>query len=137
MKTITGGCLCGAIRYEIKAEPMRVANCHCDDCRKATGAAFATMLFFKEGDIVITQGKPKAFDHTADSGNAMIKEFCDNCGSQVFGSSAGRPGIKNVKVGSIDDAAFVKPEVNVYVSRALSYSHIDKNLNNFDKMPTG
>ena len=135
MTKITGGCLCGAIRYEIDGEPFRIANCHCDDCRKATGSAYATNLFFKEQQIKILQGTPKKFEHLADSHNTMIKEFCSDCGSQVFGSGANRPGVKNIKVGSIDDARFVKPQVNLYTAHALSCSYIDDEIDNFQGMP--
>jgi len=135
MTKITGGCLCGAIRYEIDGEPFRIANCHCDDCRKATGSAYATNLFFKEEQIKILQGTPKKFEHLADSHNTMIKEFCSDCGSQVFGSGANRPGVKNIKVGSIDDARFVKPQVNLYTAHALSCSYIDDKIDNFQGMP--
>ncbi|HIF61002.1 MAG TPA: GFA family protein [Rhodospirillales bacterium] len=135
MTKITGGCLCGAIRYKIDGEPFRTANCHCDDCRKATGSAYATNLFFKEEQIKILQGTPKKFEHLADSHNTMIKEFCSDCGSQVFGSGANRPGVKNIKVGSIDDARFVKPQVNLYTAHALSCSYIDDKIDNFQGMP--
>ena len=135
MTKIAGRCLCGAIRYEIDGEPFRIANCHCDDCRKATGSAYATNLFFKEEQIKILQGAPKKFEHLADSHNTMIKEFCSDCGSQVFGSGANRPGVKNIKVGSIDDARFVKPQVNLYTAHALSCSYIDDEIDNFQGMP--
>ena len=132
---ITGGCLCGDIRYEVKGEPFRTANCHCDDCRKATGSAYATNLFFKEEQIIIMQGTPTKFQHLADSNSTMTKEFCGNCGSQIFGSGTNRPGTKNIKVGSIDDASFVTPDVNLYTAHALSCSHIDNGVDNFQGMP--
>jgi hypothetical protein len=132
---IIGGCLCGAIRYEIDSKPFRTANCHCDDCRKATGSAYATNLFFKEEQIIILQGTLKKFRHSADSNCTMTKEFCGTCGSQIFGSSTNRSGVKNVKVGSIDDASFVKPDVNLYTVHALSYSHTSKEIDNFQRMP--
>ena len=135
MVQFSGGCLCGTIRYEVNSEPQRIANCHCDNCRKATGSAFATNIFVAEDDIVITQGEPKSFSHTADSGNTMIKEFCAKCGSQLFGHSNGRPGMKNIKVGSIDDASFVRPEVNLFLKRALPFTQIDHSLDGFDGMP--
>ena len=75
---ITGGCLCGDIRYEVEGEPFRTANCHCDDCRKATGSAYATNLFFKEEQILVLQGTLKKFQHLADSNSTMTKEFCGN-----------------------------------------------------------
>jgi len=133
---ITGGCLCGAVRYEIEGKPFRTANCHCDDCRKATGSAYATNLFFKEEQITLLKGVLKKFEHVADSGSAMMKEFCGHCGSQIFGSGTNRPGSKNVKVGSIDDPSFVRPEVNLYTDHALECSYIDGTLDNFRGMPS-
>ena len=59
MKKITGECLCGLIKYEIMGKPSRVANCHCDDCRKVTGSAFATNIFFKEDEVNVTSGELK------------------------------------------------------------------------------
>ena len=135
MVKFTGGCLCGTIRYAVNAEPQRIHNCHCDTCRKVTGSAFATNIFVAENDIVITQGKPNSFSHIADSGNTVVKEFCSNCGSQLFGHGAGRPGVKNIKVGSIDDASFVQPIANLYVKRALPFTLIDSSLEGFDEMP--
>jgi hypothetical protein len=136
MSKVTGSCLCSAIRYEIEGEPMRMANCHCDDCRKATGAPYTTNVFYKDTQITLLKGTPKVFEHTSDSGNSMAKEFCGDCGSQIFGTGALRPGIRHVKVGTIDDASFVKPEANLFVPHALSYTHLDEDIPGFEKMPT-
>ena len=84
---------------------------------------------------MITQGEPKSYSHTADSGNTGVKEFCANCGSQLFGHGTGRPGGKNIKVGSIDDASFVRPQVNLFLKRALPFTQIDPSLDGFDGMP--
>ena len=135
MSKITGGCLCGAIRYEVNGEPVRAANCHCDDCRRATGSSFGTNVFFKEDDVKIVKGTPKRFQHPADSGNTMTKMFCDNCGSQVFGTTSGRPGVMGVRVGSMDDASSVKPTMNVYASRVLHFTVLDPALEAYDKLP--
>jgi len=135
MVQFSGGCLCGAIRYEVDAATKRIANCHCDDCRKATGSAFATNIFVDEDGVVVTQGKPKSFNHTANSGNTMTKQFCDNCGSQLFGFSSGGSGLKSVKVGSIDDAGFVRPGLNLFLKRAVPFTQIDRSIASFDGMP--
>ena len=108
-------------------------NCHCFDCRKNTGAGFATILFFKEDLVVQLSGKTNSFQYNADSGNSKIKFFCQRCGSFVFGTNSGREGIKAVYVGTLDDASFVKPQFNVYTSRALPYVIIDASLNNFEE----
>jgi hypothetical protein len=125
--------LCGAIRYEVKSDPLRTAQCHCDDCRRATGSAFATNIFVKADDLAITQGTAKSFQHEADSGNIMTKEFCANCGSQLFGHSSGGTDMRSVKVGSIDDASFVKPEIEVFVSKALPCTHLSDDTEHFER----
>ena len=135
MVQFSGGCLCGSIRYQVDAEPKRIANCHCDDCRKATGSAFATNIFVDEAAVVVTQGAPKSFDHTADSGNTMTKQFCDNCGSQLFGFSSGGSGLKSVKGGSIDDDSFVQPGLNLFLKHAAPFTQIDRSITCFDGMP--
>ena len=135
MVQFTGGCLCGKIRYKVSAKPQYIDNCHCDTCRKATGSAFATNIFVSKDDLVVTQGEPKSFSHNADSGNTVTKEFCANCGSQLFGYGTKRPDAKNIKVGSIDDANFVQPIANLYMKRALPFTQIDPSLDGFDEMP--
>ena len=134
MAGFTSGCLCGEIRYEVKSDPVRTANCHCDDCRKATGASFTTNVFVKADDLVILKGTPKQFQHKADSGNVMTKEFCGNCGSQLFGYGSGSPGVKHVKVGTIDDASNIRPEINVFTSKKLPFTILSDETENFERM---
>lgn len=133
MTGFTGGCLCGAIRYEVSGDPVRVANCHCDDCRRATGASFTTNVFVRESDLAILQGTPKSFEHKADSGATMTKLFCGDCGSQLFGKGTGSPGVIHVKVGTIDDAGFVKPQIDVFVSKKLPFTHLSADTEHFEK----
>ena len=135
MAQFSGGCLCGAVRYEINGDPVRVAHCHCDDCRRATGSSFATNAFFKEDDLVVLQGTTKTYSHTADSGNNMNKEFCPECGSQLFGFGSGNQGGKVVKVGTIDDASAIEPQIEVFVSRALPVPRHSEPTEKFEKGP--
>ena len=135
MANYSGSCLCGEIRYEINGEPMRAANCHCDDCRKATGASYATNFFFKENDIVVTQGSPKEFSHKSDKGNTMIKQFCGNCGSQLFGKNSNRPNMVSLRAGVQDQTDLIKPTVNVYLSSRIASTPVDPDLKGFEKMP--
>jgi len=133
MTGFKGGCLCGAIRYEVKSDPVRVANCHCDDCRKATGSSFATNVFVKEEDLVILQGSPSSFEHKAGSGATMTKQFCGDCGSQLFGFGSGSPGIRHVKVGTIDDVGAIRPAVDVFTSKALPFTRLSDDTEHFEK----
>ena len=133
METHTGKCLCGEVTYEISGDPVLQGNCHCIDCRKNTGAGFATILFFKEEQVAQLRGKTSSFQYKSDSGNSKTKLFCQRCGSVVLGNNSGRPGIMSVYVGTLDDASFVTPQFNVYTSRALPFVKIDESLNNFEE----
>ena len=133
MEIHSGKCLCGEITYEVSGEPVFQGNCHCIDCRKSTGAGFATILFFKEEQVILLSGKTSSFQHKSDSGNLKTKLFCQICGSVVLGNNSCRPGIRSVYVGTLDDASFVRPQFNVYRSRALPFIKIDESLNNFEE----
>ncbi len=133
MESHSGRCLCGDITYSVTGDPVRQGHCHCLDCKKATGASFATIAFFKEEQFKLNSGNPQAFLHHAVSGNMMTKEFCQKCGSTVFGSNSGRPGIKSIYIGSLEDAKFVEPNFNVWTCRQLPFSLVDESLNNFPK----
>ena len=121
MATHTGGCLCGAIRYEITGEPVRAAHCHCDECRRATGSSFATVAFFKEEDVKVIQGTPKQFFHPADSGNTMTKEFCGNCGSHFLSGGPGYEGLEFIKAGTLDDASWAVPQAHIWCEEKLEW----------------
>ena len=135
MTEFAGGCLCGAVRYAVNGEPVRIAQCHCDDCRRVTGSSFATNVFVKKKDLTVLQGTTKSYRHTADSGNTMTKEFCPECGSQLFGWSSGGPGVRSIKVGSIDDASFVEPQIEVFASKALPFTQHPETTKKFERMP--
>jgi len=111
-----------------------MANCHCSDCRAATGAAYGTLVFVDEESVKIS-GTPKVFKHKSDSGSDMEKVFCGDCGSQLFGRNSGRPGMMSVRAGVLTDTSFVKPTVNVYLGSKIESTPVDPALKGFDKMP--
>lgn len=133
MAGFTGGCLCGAIRYEVSGDPLRVQICHCDDCRRATGSPFAANAFVREDDFRLLKGTPKKFTHRADSGNEMTKEFCGECGSQLFGYSARGTGMRTVKIGSIDDIGSLRPQTEVFVAKKLPFTRLLDETEHFER----
>ena len=88
----------------------------------------------KEEDIKVLQGTPKQFQHKADSGNTMTKEFCGDCGSQIFGQGSGSTGVKHVKAGTLDDASFVKPQIEVFTSRKLPFTRLSDETEHYETM---
>ena len=134
MPKLSGHCLCGKIEFSGDTDIKLMANCHCSDCRAATGAAYATLLFVDEDAITIT-GEPKTFTHTADSGAAMEKLFCPDCGSQMFGRNSNRAGMLSIRAGVLDQADLVKPAVNVFLYSKIASTPVDPELKGFAKMP--
>jgi hypothetical protein len=81
----SGGCICGAVRYECLAEPVVSGFCHCRDCQRETGSAFGTTLFVPRNAVTIV-GEVKYYDGKGDSGNIVSRGFCPTCGARLWGN---------------------------------------------------
>ena len=132
MSGFTGGCNCGAIRFEVTGEPVRAQICHCDDCRQSGGSAFATNVFIKTEDFHLTQGTPRHYHWNANSGNKRGRAFCGDCGTSVYVTNEVRPHLMGIRIGAIEDASFVKPWAHVWVKRALPSTNLNDDLEKFE-----
>jgi hypothetical protein len=112
--TLTGGCLCGAIRYEAGGTPVRRFLCHCRDCQKATGSAFQVAVTMPRDQFTWTKGSPAAYTSQADSGRSITRLFCPACGSGLVNEIALRPDMVVVRVGSLDHPEQVPPTYEVF-----------------------
>lgn len=130
----TGGCACGAIRYDIAAQPVMAFHCQCTGCQKATGAGHASVLVFPRPAAKIT-GSPKFHESPADSGNIARRGFCTQCGSLVLGGSSGMPDMLVVFVGSLDDPGRFAPQAVVFHAHAQPWDVIDPALPTFPTVP--
>ncbi len=134
MKTpFTGGCMCGAIRYECTAEPIATGLCHCRDCQRATGSAFAAGLVVPRSAVTIT-GEVKYYDVIGDSGGIVSRGFCPNCGSRLF-AKLPIPEVMGIMAGSLDDPSEFKPGMDLYTDIAQPWDYMNPDLPKFDKMP--
>ena len=107
MPQITGGCLCGQVRYSTNAEPAFTGVCHCTSCQKESGTAFNVVIAVPQSELSI-QGSPKVYAGTkGDSGQDYIRRFCPNCGSTILSEPALRAG-HAIRIGPLDDAAVVE-----------------------------
>jgi hypothetical protein len=129
----TGGCMCGAIRYECTAEPIVMGNCHCRDCQQATGTAFAAGILVP-ADAVTIVGDVKYYDVIADSGSHVGRGFCPNCGSRVF-SKPPIAALLGITAGSLDDPSGFQPAMDLYTDSAQPWDYMNPNLAKFAKMP--
>lgn len=132
--TFRGGCLCGAIRYEITAEPMIAGQCQCLDCQRETGGGHASFMAFPADAVQLT-GTPRFYEAKADSGNTVRRGSCPTCGSPVVRRTSGMPDMMTISAGSLDDPSVFKPEFVVYTSRGHAWDRIDPALPSFPKMP--
>ena len=134
MSIFTGSCLCGSVNYKSNSDPLVIQNCHCDQCRKATGSVYLTNLFIKEENFEIT-GEVNNYMHLSDAGNNMTKYFCPNCGSQVFGKNSGRPGIITIRAGTVNEKDIIKPIRNLFLKSKVPSTPINNNLEACEGMP--
>ncbi|OMQ45024.1 GFA family protein [Ensifer sp. 1H6] len=133
-KPYTGGCACGAIRYEISGEPVFSNDCQCRDCQSESGTGHGSHLTFRR-DGVKLEGKATLWDMVADSGNVKTRAFCPTCGSPVYMTFAAMPEFFTVRAASLDDPSRYTPQVVTYGSRGYAWDHLDPTLPKFDKMP--
>jgi hypothetical protein len=84
----TGGCACGAIRYEVTAKPMMMFNCHCRDCQRTTGSAFTPVVYVPAKAFKITQGSPRFYSTPSEMVGHNKRGFCPECGSRLFGGES-------------------------------------------------
>ena len=134
MSGFTGKCLCGAVSYSSAEDPIVAINCHCEDCRRSTGAVFGTNVMVPEDKVKIS-GEIKRYQHTADSGNTMTKMFCPACGSLVAGTSSGRQNVLSIRAGSIDDLNQIDPSINVFLDNRVPTTMINEDLTCWARMP--
>ncbi|MFC7735439.1 GFA family protein [Roseomonas sp. GCM10028921] len=104
MSVHPGGCLCGALRYEALAEPLRVTTCHCRFCQRATGTAYMVEPIFRRENIRVTAGSPAVYEHrSAGSGKIVHIHFCAACGTKIFMTFERFPTSCGVYAGTSDD----------------------------------
>lgn len=128
MTAITGGCLCGQIRYTIRAEPLGTRTCWCTDCQKiASGSATNNVLFPQ--DAVRFEGEIATLEKRADSGNLIGRGFCPKCGTQLYSATLDPQGAPiRIRAGTLDDPELAAPQEVIWVSSAPSWAAINRNL---------
>lgn len=130
----TGGCLCGAVRYEIDAEPSMAVCCHCRDCQRATGSAYFPALAVPAASLRVS-GEPRTHAVVAESGNELTRAFCGLCGTTLWGSSSAMPAGRNVSAATLDDPSRFEPMAHIFVASAQPWDRISGDAPRFDRMP--
>ena len=134
MSALSGGCLCGAVRYASSAAPLIEGNCHCRDCQKASGSAYAPTLFFPLEAVIIT-GDAKFFESIGGSGQPIRRGFCPNCGSQLFGLPSMREDMIGIRAGSLDDTSAYRPQAEIFTAHAAPWDSMSEATAKFETYP--
>ncbi len=136
----TGGCYCGAVRYECTAKPEQIEmfNCHCRDCQSMTGGGHTPVVFVPASTFQFTRGTPRYFSTDSDQAGPQShkRSFCPECGSRLTGGEfAGAPNI-GMCGGSLDDPSVFKPAADFWVSDAQPWDLLHSSTAKFDKVPS-
>ncbi|MCY1671825.1 GFA family protein [Novosphingobium sp. SL115] len=130
---MTGGCLCGAVRYDIAGSPAMQGVCHCRNCQVQAGSAFSMIVGVTETALTIT-GTTKTYLDQGDSGNAVHRAFCGNCGSPLFSRICGMPDMVFIKAGTLDDTSSFSPTFQVWAKSRQRWVDLG-NLPSFQTNP--
>ncbi len=120
---ITGRCLCGRVTYSAEADPVAQVVCHCIDCQRQTGGPFSVIVGVPRGSFTVEGGTLASFATIGeDHGGETLRSFCSACGSPVFSTTAALPELAFIKAGTLDDASWIEPALEVWTGSAQPWS---------------
>jgi hypothetical protein len=132
---IAGGCLCGAVRYEIKADaPLGARHCWCRVCQYLGAGTGAVSALFRTEDVAVS-GPLTDYVCKADSGATMHRRFCARCGTDVFSEAEERPTLIFVRAGSLDDPNLAAPTATIWPQSAPNWACFDPDLPRIEGQP--
>ncbi len=131
VKSRTGGCMCGAVRYEVTGEPIWVGHCHCESCRRHTGAPVVTFVSFKPDQVAFTKGERRIYQSSVGVGRA----FCGQCGTPLTweGTSSlpERGTILEFHISTLDDANTFIPTNHLFYEERIAWFDVADDLPRF------
>ncbi|MGB5079987.1 MAG: GFA family protein [Burkholderiales bacterium] len=133
--TLTGSCLCGAIRYAIDAPVTELRACHCVHCQKASGAGGSVNAVVPSAAFRILRGEPKVYGSQAESGRTLNRHFCGDCGSPLYSQRANNKEFVVVRIGTLDSAPPMKVTSNIWTRSARPWAFIDPASKRFPGQP--
>jgi len=134
---LTGGCLCGAVRYEVTGEPIFSSQCHCRDCQRVSGSAFVATMRVPARMFRITQGTPNFYVKKADSGNDVTRAFCADCGSALYSLVSTHPERIGLRPTSLDDPSKFRSEADIFVKSAQPWDYMNPATSKYETYPPG
>ena len=131
---VSGGCLCGAVRFVIEAEPMAARACWCRLCQYLGGGSGTVNVCFPSNAFTIT-GEVREHESVADSGTLMRRGFCPTCGTPLFSAAESRPHLLFVRAGALDNPGLMPPQATIWASQAPGWACIDSAIPTIQDQP--
>ena len=136
MQTIySGGCACGAIRYEISGEPAAMLHCQCRQCQRDSGTGHQSHLTFIDASMTST-GDVSHWRSTGDGGTVKDRGFCPTCGSSIFLTFPAMPNVLIVTPASLDDPSVFTPTTATWTRAGQVWDHLNPGITKFERMPS-
>jgi hypothetical protein len=132
---IEGSCLCGGVAYEARGPLITMACCHCVQCRKSSGAEFATNGSVDSETFLIKRGKELLEHYESSPGKYRV--FCRRCGSPLFKRDDQNPHLIRLRLGTVDTEIEQKPLARVFVSEKAAYTEILDDVPQYERLPGG
>ena len=132
---ITGGCLCGAVQFQISGDIRNIVYCHCSMCRKAQGTAFASNGIVAKDDFRFTQGEDNL--SCFESSPGQHKSFCRSCGSPIKSENSKHPGQIRIRLGTLDGDIKQRPEAHIFVGSKANWHDICDDLPQYNDYEPG
>jgi hypothetical protein len=129
---MSGGCSCGAVRYVVNADPILMLNCHCRDCQRASGSAYAAIVVVPRAAVEIT-GELRYHKIAGDNGGMVERGFCPSCGSRIANKLGRMPDILGLMAGNLDDPALHKPAMDIFTASAHSWDLLAPGTTKFER----
>ena len=124
----SGGCACGAIRYESTVEPVMMLHCHCRDCQRASGGPSSSFLIVPTEALKLLQGEPRFHASPSEAGGETRRGFCPNCGSPLLIKPDAVQQFVAIRTASLDDPSGFKPQMDVWVTDEQSWDLMQRAL---------
>jgi hypothetical protein len=135
MAKLTGGCLCGAVRYTATAESTAATICHCRDCQRFTGSAFGALIGMPKEALKV-EGAMKTHTGIGGSGLPILRHFCPECGSSIAEEPGTRPGVVILNIGTLDNPNAVTPGREIFGDDSWSWVQVTGDHPRFAKRPS-
>lgn len=133
---ITGGCLCGSVRFEAEGEPVSFVLCYCRDCQRTSGAGHLPILGFARTAVRV-RGVTKAFETAGASGATTRRNFCVECGTMVLGEPGSHPEYVGLSAGTLDGSATLNPQMAVFARSQQKWDRPPVAIPSYDTLPCG